>query len=151
MKYSTPTLLFVAAAAAFGKNTMAQEDDRALASLDQMWSITDPTFGYTGLDFTFDYPVSNLIDAGQAYYEVYHTACKEGGTLITAGNGFILDTLIDVPAGIESDPNAFSATGKTATVPISIDVSTITASPGYSESGTGKDLTATIVFVYALD
>jgi hypothetical protein len=140
MKFTTFTLSLIAGAA------MAQEEDRALAYLDEVWSIQNPTFAYTGLDFTFDYAVSNVIDAGQAYYEVYHSGCKVDGTLVVVGEGFNLDTLVDVPSGIQTDPLLFNVIGKTATVPIGIDVNTITASPGYSGTGTGADLSAIIVF-----
>jgi hypothetical protein len=140
MKSTTFTLSLIAGAA------MAKEEDRALADLDEVWSIQDPTFACTGLDFTFDYAVSNVIDNGQAYYEVYHSGYKVDGALVAVGEGFNLDTLVDVPSGIQNDPLLFNAIENTATVPIGIDVNTITASPGYSETGTGADLSATIVF-----
>jgi hypothetical protein len=145
MKFSSSTtLLFVATAAAFGKTTMAQEEGRALATLAEQWSITDPVFAYDGLDFTFDYAVSNVMTIGQAYYELYDSGCQAGNTLVTSG--IAESGLVDVVELIEADPLSFSATGKNARVPLSIDATTIAASPIYSEVNDAGTITATIVY-----
>jgi hypothetical protein len=153
MKYSTSTLLFVVVvvATAIGKKTMAlQEDNRALiATLAEKWSISDAIFSYNGLEFTFDYDVSNFIDVGQAYYEVYDSGCKEGGNpALTAGMGFTLTDLVDVaPVSVTGDDVLFDPAGKTSRVPVGIDVNTIVANTAvYNETGTGTDLGATIEF-----
>jgi hypothetical protein len=154
MKFSTSALLFViVVATAIGKKAMAlQEDNRALvATLAEKWSISDATFLYNGLDFTFDYDVSNFIDVGQAYYEVYDSGCKEGGNPpLTAGMGFTLTDLVDVATGsVAGDDILFDPAGKTSRVPVGIDVNTIVANTAvYTETGTGGagDLGATIEF-----
>ena len=146
MKFSTSTLLFAifgtAKAAAQGQG---QGQDRALANLAEQWSIADPVFANTGLAFTFDYPVSNFIDVNQAYYEVYDSAgCKETGSAVTSG--LITSTLVDVAAGSVITDDAFSISGKTAQVPISIDTGAITTAAIYTETGTAGSLGASIVF-----
>ena len=155
MKYSTSTLLFaVVVATAIGKKTLAliQEGNRALvATLVEKWGISDPIFLYNGLDFTFDYDVSNFVDVGQAYYEVYDSGCMEGGNPpLTAGMGFTLTDLVDVAGGsVAGDDIAFDPAGKTSRVPVSIDVDTIVGNTAvYTETGTGGagDLGATIEF-----
>ena len=151
MKYSTSPLLFVvvAAIASSGKKTMGQEqeqDNRELASLSDKWSIADPIFGYTGLDFTFDYDVSNFIDVGQAYYEVYDSGCKSGGNP-PVSTGFTLDPLVDVTAGSITDDGTFNVAADTVEVPLSIDVNTITGNIDvYTETNTAGSISATIEF-----
>jgi len=138
MKFSA-TALFVLASAA-----KAQED-RALATLAEKWSIADPTFAYDGMDFSFDYPVSNFVDQGQAYYEVYDSGCKEGGNLVTTG--FTLNPIVDVTAGSVTDDATFDIAGKTAQVPISVETSDITSNTDvYTETDTGGAVGASIVF-----
>jgi len=147
MKFSTSTtLLFIATAAtATMKTTMAQKEDRALATLAEKWNIADPAFAYDGLDFTFDYPVSNFIDQGLAYYEVYDSGCKEGGNLVTTG--FTLSPLVDVIAGSVTDDAAFAIDGKTAQVPIAVTANDITSNTDvYSETNTAGSMGASIVF-----
>ena len=146
MKFSTSTtLLFIATTAVTTKKTLAQEKDRALATLAEKWSIADPAFAYDGLDFTFDYPVSNFIDQGLAYYEVYDSGCKEGGNLVTTG--FTLSPLVDVVAGSVTDDAAFAVDGKTAQVPIAVNVNDITSNTDvYTETNTAGSVGASIVF-----
>jgi hypothetical protein len=145
MKSSTSTLLFVVAVTvAFSKNTMAQEreDQRELANLAEKWSIADPVVLYTGLDFTFDYDVSNYVDAGQAYYEVYDSECAN-----VVATGITSSPLVDVAAGSETDPALFNIAGKTAQVPISIDANTIAANTAvYTETDIDGTIIATIVY-----
>jgi hypothetical protein len=144
MKFFTSTLLCVATAAVFGKTTMAQEDGRALATLAEQWSITDPVFAYDGLDFTFDYAVSNVMTIGQAYYEIYDAGCQAGNTPVASG--ISEPGLEDVVELIEANEGLFSATGKNARVPFSIDANTIATSPIYSEVDNAGTITATIVY-----
>jgi len=147
MKFSTSTtLLFIAAIATTTKKTMAQKDTRVLATLAEKWNIADPAFAYNGLDFTFDYPVSNFIDQGLAYYEVYDAGCKEGGNLVTTG--FTLSPLVDVIAGNVTDDAAFAIDGKIAQVPITVNVNDIRRNTDvYSETNTAAgSIGAIIVF-----
>jgi len=140
MKFSTSALLLIAASAA-----KAQQDDRALATLAEKWSIADPAFAYDGMDFSFDYSVSNFVDQGQAYYEVYDGECKEGGSLVTTG--ITSNPLIDVASGSVTDDALFDIAGKTAKVPITVDVNTITSNTDiYSETDTDGSIGAQIVF-----
>jgi len=140
MKFSTSALFFLAVSAA-----KAQQDDRALATLAEKWSIADPAFAYEGMDFTFDYPLSNFVDQGQAYYEVYDGGCKEEGSLVTTG--IDIDELVDVAAGSVTDDALFEIDGKTAQVPISVDVNTITSNTDvYSETNEDGSIGAQIVF-----
>ena len=144
MKFSTSTLLF---AAIFGTVKAAQGQDRALVNLADRWSIADPAFTNTGLAFTFAYPVSNFIDQNQAYYEVYDsTGCKELGTLVAAGAGLTTGDLLDVASGSVTTDAGFEIAGKTATVPISIDTTTITGAPIYTETDTAGAKGAVIEF-----
>merc|ERR1711971_653352 len=109
------------------------------------WSIADPAFAYDGMDFTFDYPVSNFIDQGLAYYEVYDSGCKEGGNLVTTG--ITSSPIVDVTAGSVTDDAAFDIAGKTAQVPISVDPNTITGNTDvYTETDTDGAVGAIIVF-----
>jgi hypothetical protein len=97
------------------------------------------------MDFTFDYSVSNFVDQGQAYYEVYDGECKEGGSLVTTG--ITSNALVDVAAGSVTDDALFDIAGKTAQVPISVDVNTITSNTDvYSETDTAGSIGAQIVF-----
>merc|ERR1712216_187037 len=138
MKFSATALSVLASAA------KAQED-RALATLAVKWSIADPAFAFEGLDFTFDYPVSNFVDQGQAYYEVYDSGCKEGGNLVTTG--FTLSSIFDVTAGSVTDDATFDIAGKTAQVPISVETSDITSNTDvYTETDTDGAVGASIVF-----
>jgi hypothetical protein len=145
MKSSTSTILFVVAVTvAFSKKTIAQEreDHRTLANLAEKWSIADPVVLYNGLEFTFDYDVSNYVDVGQAYYEVYDSAC--GNVVAT---GITSSPLVDVAAGSETDPALFDIDAKTARVPISIDADTIAANTAvYTEIETDGTFSATIVY-----
>jgi hypothetical protein len=138
MQFTTFTLSLIAGAA------MAQEDGRALATLAEQWSITDPVFAYDGLDFTFDYAVSNVMTTGQAYYEIYDLGCQAGNTPVASG--ITEPGLEDVVELIEANEGLFSATGKNARVPFSIDANTIAASPIYSEVDNAGTITATIVY-----
>merc|ERR1740130_583618 len=144
MKFSTSTLLFIATTATATKKTMAHKE-RALATLAEKWSIADPTFAYKGLDFTFDYPVSNFVDQGQAYYEVYDAGCKEGGNLVTTG--FTLSPLVDVVAGSITDDATFAIDGKTTQIPISVTANEITSNTDvYTETNTAGSVGASIIF-----
>ena len=157
MKFSASSLLFVAVVNSYGKNTMAEQaqaqvveakdQDRALmASLAEKWSILEPAFNVAGLDFTFDYPVSNFVDQNQAYYELYDVNCKEGGNIVSTG---FTSSLVDVTAGsTPADDVNFAVDGKTARVNIAIDSGTITSEPDvYSEITTVDGFTnANITF-----
>ena len=150
MKFFTSTLLFVVSAAV-SKNTMAQEIDRGLASLAEKWSIADPVFTNVGMDFTFDYSVSNFVDAGQAYYEVYDSSgCSgEGGNIVATG--IITSDLIDVAAGSETNPASFDIDAKTVRVPIGIDDNSIAGNAAiYTETDTDGIIGATIVYCVRL-
>jgi hypothetical protein len=147
MRSFTSTLLFdVAVTVVFSKKSMAQRDDhRALANLAEKWSIADPVVLQNGLDFTFDYDVSNYVDAGQAYYEIYDSGCNEGGSIVSSG--FTLSPLVDVTAGSVTDPALFNIAGKAAQVPIGIDANTIVGNTDvYTETGAGATLGASIVY-----
>jgi len=97
------------------------------------------------MDFAFDYPVSNFVDQGQAYYEVYDSACKEGGNLVTTG--ITSSAIVDVTAGSVTDDAAFDIAGKMAQVPVSVDVNAITGNTDvYSETDTAGAVGATIEF-----
>jgi len=141
MKFPT-SIFFLLTGSAMAQ---AQEDNRDLANLAEMWSIADPVFLYNGLDFTFDYPVSTFVDVGMAYYEVYDSGCKEGGNLVT--NGFDLSPLVDVTPGSITDDATFDVAGDTAQAGMGIDVNTITSnSDVYSETNTDGGFGASIVF-----
>jgi len=143
MKFSTPSLFF----ALVGTTTASQflPGERILANLKEKWSIADPTVVNDGLGFTFDYPVSNYIDQGQAYYEVYDGSCMEGGTKVSTG--FTFSNLVDVAAGSVTDDATFDAAGKTARVPINIKPETIASDTDvYTATNDNGAKGATIVF-----
>merc|ERR1712014_171239 len=75
----------------------------------------------------------------------YDGECKEGGSLVTTG--ITSNPLVDVAAGSVTDDALFEIDGKTAKVPISVDVNTITSNTDvYSETNAEGLVGARIVF-----
>lgn len=145
MKFFASTLLAVLSVATKRAMATNNNEQRNLATLAEKWSIQDPQVDQQGLSFDFVYDVSNFIDEGQAYYEVYTEGCAESGEEVTSG--ITESPLVDVPVGSVTDDAAFDVAGKQATAPIAIDVATIAdATQIYAEAGEGDDFGATIKF-----
>jgi hypothetical protein len=118
---------------------------RALQSLGQKWSITNPSVNYNLLHFDLDYKVSDFIQDEMVSYTVYDKDCQEGNNLVIVLNSQkqaltgstgerILALAVDIdPVTIPDDKNIYRENGRAAEITFCVRFSLQTKSDEPSE------------------